>query len=207
MMHLSIRISIQSIFHSIITILSVSNAELAATSRVRIATNEFSILDNEIAKEIYFAIAKEPKEFDLIGQTYYKNDRYIYCIEEINRQYHCHFYFQNRKEGKLSSFETDSDYGKGDVIEAIYGKPILEKASIELIPYGLGIYFKNRAAKFFYNHLNGPSYVDKLGTKKIGKFITCVKYYENEIEKYQCGIALPINPHKWEKSLKPDIKV
>ncbi|OIQ18876.1 MAG: hypothetical protein BM556_06235 [Bacteriovorax sp. MedPE-SWde] len=168
-------------------------------------TTELSILDSNIARDIFKRLPVKSVYADLVHGLIFKNDRHIFCVREPSRIYHCHFYLKDLGEGELSSYWTDHDYGKGNFEEYIKTSKTKGKAELEFIDGRLHIYTEGKLAQYLYDRMDlGVSTYHKrddgiLYEKRRGRKMKCVKAEAENDDIYACRVFIPVGPDKKKK--------
>ena len=89
-----------------------------------IHSQEVLVTSKEVSKKLYMNLKVKGKRADLVGGLYFKNDRFLFCWREPNFEYFCSFYLSMKGDGTLSSFQEDSDYGQGSLVDYIENKRV-----------------------------------------------------------------------------------
>ena len=167
---------------------------------IEIHGTEIKITNKLIASSIYKTLNIKEYEYDLVYNYFYKNDEYIHCKRFSNKEFSCAFYLNSNYPDELSSFYTDHDYGKSDLINLIKTHPKKTKAKYNLSNNILKITFNNFIAERMYKNLNKTysKYFEDDYQKSItreGKQLYCqlIKYKLLSESTYSCTITVPLN--------------
>lgn len=179
--------------------------------KVKGHTTEFSIEDNEVAKALFKRLPVYYKPADLVHGLLLKNDRYLFCVREPSRNYHCHFYLKGHGAGELSSFWKDVDYGKGSLEQFIETSPIAAKAVMSIKDNSLVITVEGKMADNLFEQLDlaKSSFHVQDGVryeKRVGRKMNCVRLEFKERDHAACRIFVPFGkPPK--KNKDPNIQL
>jgi hypothetical protein len=184
-------------------------------------SQELEVSSSAPAKEIFHGIAREAVEASLVHGLFFKNDRFVFCQREPHSYAHkafykCSVYLKMNGLGELSNYETDSDYGKGDTVEAIITKPV--KGIGNLVPTisGLKIEVTGDLANFLYKKMS-KIYVDydesedSIVEVKRGVNIFCAKISSKEkqgtIQKVEtkCSVNIKLNGDQKARENYPEL--
>ncbi len=123
---------------------------LKAKAEFVLHTNELSIKSNELSKEIYKKLKVRSVGADLYYGLFFKNDEFFFCENNNNKEFKCFIYLSANDPGSVSSYYSDSDYGKGSMTEFIETKPIIEPLSLIIDGNNITIKFKGQMAQRLY---------------------------------------------------------
>lgn len=171
-------------------------------SKLRFHTQELAITSEKIAKEMYNSLDTKEEEADLVHALFFKYGEFLYCHKEPEEAHLCAAYLNFNGLGELSSFRTDSDYGKGDVIEAIITKPVVGKGLVTPTAEGFNLEVKGKLGEFLYQKMKDvyADYDEKenrvIETKK-GKDMSCqlttIKLESKNKRIFNCKVSVKMN--------------
>jgi len=147
-------------------------AETFLSSDLKFHTQELLISSGGTARELYEAMHVEEKEASLVAGLWFKNDKYLFCWVEPNGEYFCSVYLDFTGKGRLSSFEKDRDYGKGDPVEFITQKPARGEGKLYPMKWGMDMVVEGALADFLKKKLYRAPY-DKKRKMIRGEQIAC----------------------------------
>ncbi len=149
-------------------------AETFLSSDLKFHTQELLISSGGTARELYEAMHVEEMEASLVAGLWFKNDKYLFCWVEPNGEYFCSLYLDFTGKGRLSSFEKDRDYGRGDPIEYITQKPVTGEGKLYPMKWGMDMVVEGALAEFLKKKLYRAPY-DKKKKMIRGEQIACSK--------------------------------
>jgi hypothetical protein len=172
------------------------------SSQLRFHTQELAITSEKVSKEMYKSLDTKEEEADLVHALFFKYGEFLYCHKEPEESHLCATYLKFNGQGELSSFRTDADFGKGDVIEAIITKPVVGKGSVTATAEGFDLEVKGKLAGFLYNKMN-EVYADydekenRVIESKKGKDMQCnytlIKRENGNKKLYYCKVSVKMN--------------
>lgn len=177
---------------------------------LRAHAQEIAIVSPSLAKKIFYQLDVEEKEADLVASLFFKNDEFLFCHKEPDRVHMCSIYLNFAGIGELSSYFVDSDYGKGNLYEAISEKPVYGRGDITFYPTEIKISVSKAIARMLYSKMD-QIYEDVLEDdyntiyQRDGVDIQCVEIYSKQKKQtdYSCTINIKINGD-WKDSEKTD---
>jgi hypothetical protein len=169
--------------------------------KLRMFSQEVAIVDPVIAAEIYWELIPKEEEADLVHNLHFKYDKYIFCQRDPLKMHICAVYLNQHANGELSSYHTDTDYGKGDVIEAAYTKPVTGYGYFRPIEEGLILTFEGDLAKSLYDKMyKAKEDVEEptqfwIKTIRQGQHMGCQRkdYLESDYTSYACAMTVRMN--------------
>ncbi len=162
----------------------ISNFTFAKDEIFTYRANEIKVHHSLVAKLIYDSLQVEEKEYQLISESYYKVDDFIFCQKETN--YLCSVYLKESAPWSLSSFERDKDYGMSDIIDAIYEKELTSKGSVEIFKDKIEFVVKGNIADCLAGLILSSSKKELDKNKK--SQISC------DVAKNLCRLSFPLRP-------------
>lgn len=169
--------------------------------------SELSILDSNIARDLFKRLPVSYAPADLVHGLLFKNDRHIFCVREPSRKYHCHFYLKDHGEGELSSYWKDHDYGQGNLMEYLQSKMKKGTAKLEIINNRLHIYTEGDIAEYLFERmdLSKVSYHKRddgiTYEKRIGRKMKCVRAEAQNKDIHACRVFIPIGPDQKDEEI------
>lgn len=150
------------------------SAETFLSSDLKFHTQELLISSGGTARELYEAMHVEEKEATLVAGLWFKNDKYLFCWIEPTGDYFCSLYLDFTGKGRLSNFQTDPDYGKGDPVDYIVNKPALGEGKLYPMKWGMDMVVEGELAAFLRKKLYRAP-IDKKRKMIRGEQIACTK--------------------------------
>lgn len=150
-------------------------AESFLSSDLKFHTKELLIASGETARELYESLHVEEVEASQVAGLWFKNDRHLFCWVEPEKDYQCSLYLDFTGKGRLSSFETDTDYGKGSVIKYITSKAVEGEGKLYPMKWGMDMVVEGQLANFLRKKLYRAPY-DKEKKMIRGEQIACSKH-------------------------------
>lgn len=171
--------------------------------------NEFSIMDSKYAREIFLGLPVSNSPSTVVGGRIFRFHKYFFCVREPDHNFHCHLYLNEQGQGTLSAYDTDTDFGKGSVVEFLTTMKANGKAAISYDNNTLRINFNGKlAARFWqkldlvqdsYHNINGKKY-----ELRSGKHLNCYFHSSEKVDVYKCQFNVPIKPSRPADTLKID---
>lgn len=159
--------------------------------------NEFTVTNSKYAREIFLGLPVKNTYADLVHGLVFRYHKYFFCVREPNHQFHCHLYMNGKGEGELSSYNSDTDFGKGTISEFLGTTKANGKAKISYDNNILKIKFDGKLAERFWQKLDLiVESFHTIGNKKYevrkGKHLSC--YIEKGMKKdtYRCQFNVTI---------------
>lgn len=170
--------------------------------------NEFSVVDSKYAREIFLGLPVKNTYADLVHGLVFRYHKYFFCVREPSHKFHCHLYLNGLGQGKLSAFDTDTDFGKGTISEFLGTKKENGRAKISYDNNHLRIRFKGKLAARFWQKLDliSDSFHNINGKKyelRKGKHLSCYFHSSEKEDLYQCQFNVPIKENL--KKIKKDL--
>ncbi|WP_412469909.1 hypothetical protein [Oceanospirillum sp. RT-1-3] len=168
--------------------------------------NEFSVVDSKYAREIFLGLPVKNTYADLVHGLVFRYHKYFFCVREPSHKFHCHLYLNGKGEGELSSYNSDTDFGKGAISEFLETSRTNGKAKIRFENNTLKIKFDGNLAQRFWQKLDliADDY-HTIGAKNYevrkGKHLNCYLEKNKKKDIYQCQFNVTI------KTDKPEIKI
>lgn len=165
--------------------------------------NEFSVIDSKYAREIFLGLPVRNTPSSVVGDRIFRHHKYFFCVREPDHRFHCHLYLNGIGEGELSAFDTDTDFGKGSVVEFLTTVKANGKADISFDKNILKIKFDGTLARRFWQKLDliADDY-HTIGNKKYevrkGKHLNCYIEKNEKKDHYRCQFNVKINTDKTE---------
>ena len=182
----------------LIFVVSLKAQSNPPAAKFKLFTTQLSIVDRNNSVWIANGLNVPWVEANLVHGLYFKNDRHFYCAKEPSGEVQCHVYFKDLGKGELSDFRTDSDFGKGDVINGLFTKPDLGEGKIKFHEGQVYFQIKGNLAKKLMQKISPQyrKYSKKEGVKFLtarGKHLICKQsLLENTITKSVCLVRVPI---------------
>ncbi|MEH0860590.1 hypothetical protein [Halobacteriovorax sp. DPLXC-1] len=170
--------------------------------------NEFSIVDSKYAREIFLGLPVKNTYADLVHGLVFRYHKYFFCVREPSHKFHCHLYLNGLGQGKLSAYDTDTDFGKGAISEFLGTKRENGKAKISYDNNHLRINFSGKLAERFWLKLDliKDSFHNINGKKfelRSGKHLNCYMHSGEKKSEYKCQFNVPIKENI--KDIKKDL--
>ena len=117
----------------------IDSAVANITTDFKLHTNEITFTSKELSCEIYESLNTKEVPMQLWYGHFFKYDKYIFCQRDENGVCDCHFYLNVKRDGSLSCYQTDPNYGKGSILDFISSKPITDIGTIINTDKGIDI--------------------------------------------------------------------
>lgn len=130
-----------------------SQAETFLSSDLKFHTQELLISSGGTARELYESLHVKEVEASLVAGLWFKNDKYLFCWVEPNGEYFCSLYLDFTGKGRLSNFQTDKDYGKGDPVDYIVSKEVKGEGKLYPMKWGMDLVVEGELAQFLRKKL------------------------------------------------------
>lgn len=162
-------------------------------SLLKMRGQEIVIQDSEVNEFIYNTMDLDRVELSLVAGHYCKYDEFIFCENTTDMSYRCSFYIDLIGDGHLSSYYTDHDFGKSDLVDYIENKDLQGKAKFDVNSEGVIFWIEGPIAKRIYAKMPGVagrlSVVSSVSYHyKEGQHFKCWKNKKNSI----CQITVPV---------------
>lgn len=163
------------LFSSLIIVLfraNTASAETFLSSDLKFHTQELLIASGDTARELYESLHVKEVEADQVAGLWFKNDKHLFCWVDPHTGYRCSLYLDFTGKGRLSSYETDTDYGKGSVIDYITTKSVQGEGKLYPMKWGMDLIVEGKLADFLRSKLYRAPY-DKKRKMIRGEQIAC----------------------------------
>jgi hypothetical protein len=173
-------------------------------------TQEIKITNQKVARKIFRWMPGEKRQVNGVYGTWYKHHEFLFCVRNNEALTTCSIYFSDKADGSLASFYKDKDYGKGDIVEATYQKPINFKSDLYLYENRLNIKFNHpKAVKKVFTKIDLAEQSDSKGVNYTsetyeGKHVSCTQYDSEQGEYLECLISIPLPREKRPKTPLPN---
>jgi hypothetical protein len=151
-----------------------SQAETFLSSNLKFHTQELLVTSGGTARELYESLHVKEVEASLVAGLWFKNDEFLFCWVEPNGQYFCSIYLDFSGKGRLSSFHTDVDYGKGDPVDYVTSTEVKGEGKLYPMKWGMDLVVEGELAEFLRKKLYRAPY-DKSRKVIRGEQIACSK--------------------------------
>jgi hypothetical protein len=179
----------KKVISALLLIISFTSfASLKGETLISSFSTEIMIQDQSFSRFLVENLPGFMQESSLVADEYYFHHSYFYCLIDPEQLIHCSVYLSEDRHGSLTHILYDTDYGKGDVVQAMFDKREHEYANYRIEGNILQISTGRKVAQNIFNNLLISNAINKIN----GPHLHCPS-------RSKCTINIPI----WDETLPP----